>query len=340
MILKDLTVLTIAVIGMAASATTITSCSGKKPTEEAAVSADTTVENQPQQKDNDRKGPRGFAIDKSADATLQTMIKEVAPRFRQLTYDVPGKDTKIEYNLFVPEKLDPARKYPLVLFIADASTANKEITLPLTQGYGALVWATPESQSKNPCYVLVPQFKEVATNDDYQHSAEVDDVITLINQLAKDNQIDTSRLYSTGQSMGGMISMYYDVAYPDMFAASIFVDSHWDAATFPELVKHKFIWFIAGDGGKAYPKLRPLEEAAESAKINYTFTEWSAKLPQSQQDEMAATMLEKNEPVNIFEFETGSVLPDGMTEGIDHMYSFDYAYRNSAARDWLFRQKK
>ena len=52
-------------------------------------------------------------------------------------------------------------------------------------------------------------------------------------------------------------------------------------------------------------------------------------------------MLEKGTPVNIIEFETGSVLPDGVKGGgIDHMYSFDYAYKISAVRDWLFKQSK
>ena len=60
--------------------------------------------------------------------------------------------------------------------------------------------------------------------------------------------------------------MYYDVA-----------------DTFGELVKHKFVWFIAGDGGKAYHKLKSLEEVAKKAGINYSFAEWSAKLPESSQ---------------------------------------------------------
>lgn len=309
------------------------SCGSKPASDGAAQQDSTSVENTRAHMHG------GFAIDKSGDSTLQAMIKDIAPKFKQGKYQVPGKESVIEYNLYTPENLDPAKKYPLVLFIADASTAGKDVTAPLTQGYGALVWATPESQSKNPCYVLVPQLAQGAVNDAYEHSAEVDDLIGLVNKVVADNQIDTNRLYSTGQSMGGMISMYYDVAYPDMFAASIFVDSHWNKAQFDDLVKHKFIWFIAGNGGKAYPTLEPLEDAARKVGRSYTYAEWSAKLPMARQDELAATMLEKGQPINIFQFETGSVLPDGV-EGMDHMYSFDYAYRNTAARDWLFSQSK
>ncbi len=301
------------------------------------------------QNQKERKGPPsggfrggfgGFNIDKSSDSTLQAMIKEVIPKFHQFVYNVPDSGDTITYNLYIPENIEEGKTYPLVLFVADASTVDKEVTVPLTQGYGALVWATDESQAKNPCFVLVPQMSRGATDDSYNHSQQVDQVIGLVRQIAADYPVDSNRLYSTGQSMGGMMAMYYDVAYPDLFAASIFVDSHWAESTFPELVKHKFVWFIAGDGGKAYPKLKPLEETAEKEGISYTFAEWNAKLPEDTQNELASTMLGKGAPVNIIEFETGSVLPEGMTNGMDHMYSFDYAYKISAVRDWLFQQSK
>ncbi len=281
----------------------------------------------------------GPVIDKSGDSTLQAMIKEVVPEFQQLEYMDSETGKTMKYNLFSPKNVDNAKKYPLVLFIADASTPGDNVTLPLTQGYGALVWATAESQEKNPCYVLVPQFSGVAVNDAYDHTEEVDMVIRLLKSVVADKNVDSNRLYTTGQSMGGMISMYYNVRYPDIFAASIFVDSHWDNATFDSLVKHKFVYFIAGNEGKAYKCIEPLEEAARKEDVKYTFTEWSARLPEAQQSELAATMLEKGAPVNLFEFEPNSVLPsDG--KGSEHMYSFDYAYKIQSVRDWLFRQSK
>lgn len=281
----------------------------------------------------------GPVIDKSSDATLQAMIKAEVPEFKQLEFRDAETGKAMKYNLFTPKNVDKSKKYPLVLFMADASTPGIDVTRPLTQGYGALVWATAESQSKNPCYVLVPQFSGVAVNDAYEHTDEVDIVIRMLKSIVSDKNVDANRLYTTGQSMGGMISMYYNVAYPEIFAASIFVDCHWDKASFDSLVKHRFVYFIAGNKGGAYNCLEPLEEAARQEGVQYTFAEWSAKLPENRQSELAATMLEKGAPVNIFEFETGTVLPeDG--KGSEHMYSFDYAYKVTAVRDWLFKQKK
>lgn len=281
----------------------------------------------------------GPAIDKSGDAVLQAMIDSLVPRFRQLEFSDTESGTTMKYNLFSPQNPEPGKKYPLVLFMADASTPGDNATLPLTQGYGGLVWATPEWQAAHPCYVLVPQFAGVAVNDAYEHTGEVDVVIRLLKDVLAANSVDAARVYTTGQSMGGMISMYYNVAYPDLFAASIFVDCHWDTAIFPQLVHHKFVYFIAGDKGKAYAELQPLEAAAEKEGVQYTFAAWSAKLPEARQSELAATMFEKGAPVNIFEFEPGTVLPaDG--KGSEHMYSFDYAYRIKSVREWLFAQSK
>lgn len=55
-----------------------------------------------------------------------------------------------------------------VIFMADASTSDTDVTRPLTQGYGAIVWATEVWQAdRHPCYVLVPQYSGVTVNDAY-----------------------------------------------------------------------------------------------------------------------------------------------------------------------------
>lgn len=280
----------------------------------------------------------GPAIDKSGDTELQDMICTLLPEFKLLEYTDAQTGKTMKYNLYSPKGADGSESYPLVLFMADASTPGDDATRPLTQGYGALVWATEESQAENPCYVLVPQFSGVAVNDAYQHTDEVDMVMRLLEKVVAEKNVDRGRIYTTGQSMGGMISMYFNVTYPDVFAASIFVDCHWDTSTFDSLVKHRFVYFIAGDSGGAYRCLEPLEAAARQENVAYTFAEWSAKLPEADQNGIAAAMLEKGAPVNIFEFEPKTVLPaDG--KGSEHMYSFDYAYKIAAVRDWLFKQR-
>lgn len=272
----------------------------------------------------------GPVIDKSGDSTLQAMIKNEVPEFKQIKYtDTPTGKT-IMYNLFSPKEIEKGKTYPLVLFMADASTPGTDVTRQLTQGYGALIWTTGQWQKEHPCFVLVPQYSGVAVNDAYEHTAEVDMVARLVKQFASQNQVDTDRIYTTGQSMRGMISMYYNSEYPDLFAASIFVDCHWDSETFTELVKHKFVFITAGKAGT----FDALEKAADNAGVKYEYTEWSAKLPQVEQDSLATAILAKGAPITIINFASKSVLPaDG--KGSEHMYSFDYAYRLKPVRDCL-----
>ncbi len=317
------------------------SCSGNS---KARTESDTASESQGRKGDR-VGGPQlgkpggGPVIDKSNDSTLQAMIKDVLPEFKQSEFTDAETGKTMKYNLFSPKNMEKGKKYPLVLFIADASTPGDNVTRPLTQGYGGLVWATDNWQKDHPCYVLVPQFSGVAVNDAYEHTDEVDIVIRMLLKIASENNIDNRRLYTTGQSMGGMISMYYNVAYPDLFAASIFVDSHWDTATFPELAKHKFVYFIAGDKGKAFTDIKPLETAAEKDDVKYAFAEWNAKLPEKEQNKLASDLFAKGAPVNMIQFSPGSVLPaDG--KGSEHMYSFDYAYKIQSVKEWLFKQTK
>lgn len=317
----------------------IASCTGNANKQESNNVKQNNIN--PQRKGGKPGGPQlgtpggGPVIDKSDDAVLQAMIKSELPLFKPAEYTDSETGKTLQYTLFTPKNIEADKKYPLVLFMADASTPGTDVTRPLTQGYGALVWATDEWQAQNPCYVLVPQYSGVAVNDAYEHTDEVDMVMRLVKKTAKENAVDENRMYTTGQSMGGMISMYYNVTYPDVFAASIFVDCHWDSATFPELVKHKFTFITAGKAGT----FGALEEAADKAGIKYEYEEWSAKLPQQEQDKLAAQELSKDAPINIINFESKSVLPaDG--KGSEHMYSFDYAYRLTPVREWLFQQSK
>lgn len=291
------------------------------------------------------EGPRlgslggGPVIDKSGDKQLQQMITRHAPQFVQKHFVDEENGVTLAYNLFRPKSLSSSKRYPLVLFMADASTPGKDVLKPLLQGYGALVWATDEWQSAHPSFILVPQFSGVAVNDAYQRTSEVDTVIRLVKHLAATENIDRTRIYTTGQSMGGMISMYYITAYPNLFAASIFVDCHWDTATFPKLVRSDFIFITAGKDGKSYKDIFILEKDAEAIGRDCAFAEWSAKLPLDEQDELAKALLAKNAPLNIINFTSKSVLPaDG--KGSEHMYSFDYAYRLKPVREWLFRQSR
>jgi predicted peptidase len=282
---------------------------------------------------------RKMDMDKSGDSKLQSLISETIGKFVQFEYEDSISGKKMAYNLFLPQNYQQNRSYPLVLFIADASTVKKETKAPLSQGYGGLEWASAESQSTNPCFVLVPQYTTQTVNDQFETSYEVEMTIRLLKQIVEKYPIDSNRLYTTGQSMGGMMSMYFNIAHPDLFAASIFVSCQWDASKMGGFAKKHFFYIVAAGDMKAPKGMAALKTVLENEGGEISTAEWSAKLPEKEQEEKVQKLLSENRNINFIVFSKGSVLPvDG--SGMEHMWSFDYAYKLKGVRDWLFKQKK
>ncbi|MBR1539201.1 MAG: hypothetical protein IJ636_06815 [Bacteroidales bacterium] len=164
-------------------------------------------------------------INKDSDSIFVALKKETLEKFKQLTFSDTMTGKTMAYNLFVPEGAESGQKLPLVLFMADASTAGKEVTAPLTQGYGALEFASDRDQKEHTSFVLVPQYTDWAVQDDWITTDEVEMTIRLLEAVCREYNVDTNRLYTTGQSMGGMMSFYFNITHPDLFAASLFVSS-------------------------------------------------------------------------------------------------------------------
>ncbi len=281
----------------------------------------------------------GFEMDKSSDSILKSLQAETVNKFVQLQFKDALTSKEMAYNLFVPKGYDSNKTYPLVLFIADASTVGKNTTTSLTQGYGALVWASDESQSENPCFVLVPAYTTQTVNDKFETSYEVEMTIRLLMNITEKYSVDTNRLYTTGQSMGGMMSMYFNIVHPDLFAASIFVSCQWDASKMNGFANKKFFYIVAAGDEKAPKGMAALKTVLEKEGAKINTAEWSAKLPENKQSENVQKMLSENSNINFITFAKGSVLPpDG--SGMEHMWSFDYAYKLKPVQDWLFQQKK
>ena len=287
-------------------------------------------------------GPRQgghVEIDKDADSTFVRLKQETLGKFRQLTFSDPQTGKTMEYNLLVPEGYDGTQGYPLVLFMADASTVGKEVTAPLTQGYGALEFASDRDQQLHPSFVLVPQYTDWAVQDDWSTTDEVEMTIRLLEKICKEYNVDTKRLYTTGQSMGGMMSFYFNITHPDLFAASLFVSSQWDTSKMQDFGKKKFFYIVAGGDQKASGGMRDLAAVLQENEARVDSASWSAKLPSSEQEKLAEELIARGGNINFIKWETGSVLPE-TGRAMEHMASFDYGYKIDAVRDWLFKQSK
>ena len=291
------------------------------------------------QVNNTRSSRGGAMVDKSNDKELQALIAETVDKFKVLTYiDEQTNDTMI-YNLFIPDNYDSTKEYPLVMFIGDASTSQKEASVPLTQGYGGIIWASAKEQAKNPCFVLVPQYKTKTVQDDFSTTYEVDETIRLLKSVISDYSIDEDRIYKTGQSMGGMMSLYYGINYPELFAASIYVGCQWDASKMASFVNQPFFYIVAEGDMKAPKGRSELTEVLLNNGAKISEANWSAKAPQAEQEQNVQELLMEDNLINYITFDRGTVLPES-GGGNEHMSSFDYAYKLEGVRDWLFKQTR
>ena len=292
-----------------------------------------------------RGGPGGGmrggngGVDKSSDSELQTMINEVAPQFQLKTYEDNGET--LQYYLYIPTDYDTGTSYPLIQFIPDSSVIGKETEAVLTQGWGGLIWATEAEQAKHPSFVVVPVFTETIVDDNHNHSSQIDLAMHMLENLTQEYSIDTDQIYTTGQSMGGMTSFYLSTAYPDFFAAYLFVGSQWDVNVLTGLEEESFFYIVSAGDPKASAGQAELLEKFDADGAAYSKAEWSAQA--ENQDELVAAMLAEGNSANFVTFAEGTTLADGqsaMPGAGEHMTSFDYAYKIEAVRDWLFAQTK
>ena len=288
-------------------------------------------------------GNRGGGVDKSQDAELQEMIAEVAPKFELKTFEDEETGTTLQYQLFVPENYDSSESYPLLQFIPDSSVVGKGTDAVLTQGWGGLVFATEEEQAKHPSFIVVPVFTETVVDDDFNHSEQIEVAVRLIQSLTEEYSIDTDRIYTTGQSMGGMTSFYLNIAYPDLFAASLFVGSQWDNSKLDILEDRNFFYIVSAGDPKASAGQTELMKVFDKDGAPYSLETWSAQDDAETQNEAVASMLSKGNTANFITFTAGTTVPEGTVSNSmagEHMTSFDYAYKIEAVRDWLYNQVK
>ena len=289
------------------------------------------------------RGGAGGMTDKSGDKELQSMIAETVPKFQLMTYEDAETGTSLQYQLYIPENYDASQSYPLIQFIPDSSVVGKGADAVLTQGWGGLIWATDSEQTKHAAFVAVPIFTETIVDDNNNHSDQIDVAMRMLQSLIGTYNIDTGRIYTTGQSMGGMTSFYESIAYPDFFAAYLFVGSQWDVRQLNALEQKPFFYIVAAGDPKASAGQAGLLAVFDADSAAYSHAEGSAQDDADTQNTAVNAMLAQGHTANFVTFTLGSTLTNGQASGGpagEHMTSFDYAYKLEAVRDWLFQQIK
>lgn len=303
--MKKKNLLAMSACALAFSLAFFTSCGNKAKTEDTNT-ADTTLTTD--------------ANANAADAQLKALAEQVAPKFKQETYKDSASNKEMSYMLFAPANIEPGKKYPMVVFLADAKAT-------LADSYGALVWAGYEMQKDDPAYVLMPLFQSAPIGENFQPGSETALVEKLIQNVAAANAVNTKRIYAAAQNSGAELAMYLTTTPGNPFAASILADAAFDTAKAAQLVKNKFVYFVYSGNTQAAASMTALEDACRKAGVSYSTSEWSSELPAEQQDDLAETMLDKGAPIVAFKFENATATPAD-------------AFKVESVRDWLFDKSK
>lgn len=202
----------------------------------------------------------------------------------------------LPYRILRPLGFDKSKKYPIVLFLHGAGERGSDNEAQLTHGVSTFL--TEKYRTEYPCIVIAPQCPKEGywssakfTRDkypidfDFNYSYEItpalDAAIELLDSYIKDEFTDTSRVYITGLSMGGMGTFEAVGRFPELFAAAVPICGGGDTDSYNNETAQVPFWIFHGDtdgvvpvenSRKMYARLMELESDVkyqEYANINH-----------------------------------------------------------------------
>ena len=151
-------------------------------------------------------------------------------------WHVHNGDT-LPYRLLLPENYDPAKKYPLILFLHGSGERGNDNELQLV--HGAILFLRDSIRKNYPAIVVFPQcplnsywsnvhftIDTVSKKRIMQFPVNSEPTIAmkmllrLLGKLQHDYKLDKKRIYVGGLSMGGMGSFELVSRKPKLFAAA------------------------------------------------------------------------------------------------------------------------
>jgi predicted peptidase len=139
--------------------------------------------------------------------------QETMPKVNQTRNDLETeirKPINLSYLLFLPKdySAEDAKRWPLLLFLHGAGERGSNLGLVKVHGPPKIVQDQPEF----PFILVSPQ----CPAGQYW---ENDTLLALLDHVAAKHQVDSTRVYLTGLSMGGFGTWNLAMAHPERFAA-------------------------------------------------------------------------------------------------------------------------
>ena len=141
-------------------------------------------------------------------------------RIQTRSYSFPETKKKLEYDVFVPSKLDRRRSAPLVIALHGANDPPRDLLGCLTDAAdaGGYIVAAPMGYTLEGWYG-VPDRIPPGTQPPNLAELSEQDVLHVFDLMRQEFNIDEHRTYLLGQSMGGAGALYLGTKYHDRWAA-------------------------------------------------------------------------------------------------------------------------
>jgi predicted peptidase len=253
--------------------------------------------------------------------------------------------TTLKFRLFVPRGYrnapDSSRTYPLVTFLHGAGETGASNLTQITANQGAVAFAKPERQRRNPSFVLAPQLPPPINdfeNNNWALGAKRAAVIELIDAVAAGYPVDQDRLYLTGLSMGafGIYAILPD--HPTKFAAALPIAGREfddDLSTVPRY-KDVPLWMAHSidDPTVSYTEgSQAIADALDAAGARVTRGTWPANLDDRAAEARARRLLRqarRDHSHTLFTSYTPGTTP------VNSHQSWIPTYQNDVIIDWLY----
>lgn len=213
-------------------------------------------------------------------AMITTLASAAEPEAREWT----AKDgTLILYRLSAPEKLEPGKTYPLILFLHGAGERGTDNTAHLKHGVHPIL--ENAEKLKQPVFLIAPQcppdrWWSPVDREAWKLSAAgepnklLEAVLELVEKTTREQPVDPKRFYVTGISMGGFATWDLLGRAPEKIAAAVPICGGGD----PDLVKRYKdvpIWTFHGEADPIVPvrttqdMVAALRKAGTRIKVTY-----------------------------------------------------------------------
>lgn len=222
-----------------------------------------------------------------ADKVLDMCYPEPgAENYSYHTYISAQGDT-LPYRSLKPYEIKEGKKYPLVLLLHDAGKKGSDNERQLLTG--AMMFLNPINREEFPAFVLVPQCRKGDwwTYDrlpkDFNRLPYADTLNTslamvkaILDQYLSLPEVDKSRIYVMGSSMGGVGTFDMVSHYPEVFAAAVPICGAIAPGHLSEAKDVKF-WIFHGDDDQTVPVFcsRRAYRELKSAGADVRYTEYA-----------------------------------------------------------------